>query len=140
LRNKTADQEYLDFSIKSTLKVVNEYRAKYDGIGQVLEANPKILDIAHEDFRRVLSKSEYGRSGYTSEQILRSIVVMFTEDNGYRDTVILVENSEFLRNFIKQGNKVMMDYTFLCKAYSALSETTWKAINNVVASDERSRR
>ena len=133
MRNKTADQEYLDFSIKSTLKVVQEYRAKYEGIGQILEANPKILDIAHEDFCRVLSKSEYGRSGYTSEQILRSIVVMFTEENGYRDTVILVENSEFLRNFIKLGNKVMMDYTFLCKAYSALSEATWKAINEVLS-------
>ena len=133
MRNKTADQEYLDFSIKSTLKVVNEYRAKYEGIGQILEANPRILDIAHEDFCRVLSKSEYGRSGYTSEQILRSIVVMFTEENGYRDTVILVENSEFLRNFIKLGNKVMMDFTFLCKAFTALSEETWKAINGALS-------
>ena len=133
MRNKTADQEYLDFSIKSTLKVVQEYRAKYEGIGQILEANPKILDIAHEDFCRVLSKSEYGRSGYTSEQILRSIVVMFIEEKSYRDTVILVENSEFLRNFIKLGNKEMMDFTFLCKAFTALSEETWKSVNEALS-------
>ena len=129
MRNKTLDQEYLDFSMKSTLKVVQEYRAKYDGIGLVLEVNPKILDIAHGDINRVLSTSEYGRGGYTSEQILRSIIVMFVEGRSYRDTVILVENSEFLRNFIKLGNKVMMDFTFLCKAFTALSEETWKAIN-----------
>ncbi len=109
--------------------MVREYRAKYDGIGLILEANPKILDIAHRDFSRVLSKSEYGRGGYTSEQALRSIVVMFTEMLSYRDAVILVENSDFLRNFVKLGNKIMMDFTFLCKAYTALSEETWKAIN-----------
>jgi IS5 family transposase len=133
LRNKTIDQEYLDFSIKSTLKVVKEYRAKYDGIGLILEANPKILDIAHKDFCRILSKSEYGRGGYTSEQILRSIVVMFTEVISYRDAVIMVENSEFLRSFVKLGNKAMMDFTFLCKAYTALSGKTWEAINEVLS-------
>jgi transposase, IS5 family len=129
LRTKTIDQEYLDFSIKSTLKVVQEYRAKYNGIGLILEGNPQILDFAHRDFSRVLSKSECGRGGFTSEQILRSIIVMFIEVLSYRDTVILVENSEFLRTFIKLGSKTMMDFTFLCKAYTALSEQTWKAIN-----------
>jgi transposase, IS5 family len=133
LRNKTADQEYLDFSSKSTLKVVQEYRRKYEKAGRILDANPKILDIAHRDFSRVLSQSEYGRGGYTSEQILRSIVVMFMEEQSYRDTVILVENSEFLRNFIKLGNKVMMDFTFLCKAFTALSEETWKEINGALS-------
>lgn len=133
MRNKTADQEYLDFSMKSTLKVVNEYRRKYEKAGRILEANPQILNIAHRDFSRVLSQSENGRGGYTSEQMLRSIVVMFMEEQSYRDTVILVENSEFLRNFIKLGNKVMMDFTFLCKAFTALSEETWKTINGALS-------
>jgi IS5 family transposase len=133
LRNKTLDQEYLDFSIKSTLKVVHEYRLKYEKVGRILDVNPKILDIAHRDFSKVLSQSEYGRGGYTSEQILRSIVVMFMEEQSYRDVVILVENSEFLRNFIKLGNRGMMDFTFLCKAFTALTEETWKAINAVLS-------
>ena len=133
MRKKIMEQEYLDFSNKSTLKVVREYRAKYDGIGLTLEANPKILDIAHEDFSKYLSKSEYGRRGFTSEQILRSIIVMFIEEKSYRDAVIMVENSEYLRNFIKLGNKTMMDFTFLCKAYSALSEETWKTINEALS-------
>ena len=133
MRKKIIEQEYLDFSNKSTLKVVREYRAKYDGIGLTLEANPRILDIAHEDFSKFLSKSEYGRRGFTSEQILRSIIVMFIEEKSYRDAVIMVENSEYLRNFIKLGNKTMMDFTFLCKAYSALSEDTWKTINEALS-------
>lgn len=133
MRKKKINQEYLDFSNKSTLKVVREYREKYDGIGLILEANPKILDIAHKDFSTYLSKSEYGRGGYTSEQILRSIVVMFVEVMSYRDTVIMIENSDFLRNFVKLGNKMMMDFTFLCKAYTALSEETWNTINGVLS-------
>jgi IS5 family transposase len=102
-------------------------------MGRILEANPGILDIAHRDFDKSLSQSEYGRGGYTSEQILRSIVVMFIEEKSYRDTVILVENSEFLRNFIKLGNKEMMDFTFLCKAFTALSEETWKSVNRALS-------
>ena len=133
MRKKTLKQEYLDFSGKSNLKVVREYRAKYEAIGQILEANPRILDIAHRDFSKALSKSKYGRGGYTSEQMLRSIIVMFMEQADYRETVITVENSEFLRSFIKLGNKEMMDYTFLCKAFTALSEETWKAINEVLS-------
>jgi transposase, IS5 family len=133
LRKKTFDQGYLDFTVKSALKVVHEYRAKYEAIGLILDANPLILDLAHGDFTTVLSKSQYGRGGYTSEQILRSIVVMFIEEESYRDTVILVENSEFLRNFIRLGNKTMMDFTFLCKAYTALSEKTWKAMNETLS-------
>lgn len=129
MRRKILNQEYLYFGGKSAVKVVREYWAKYEAMGRILEANPGILDIAHRDFDKSLSQSEYGRGGYTSEQILRSIVVMFIEEKSYRDTVILVENSEFLRNFIKLGNKEMMDYTFLCKAFTALSEETWKAVN-----------
>jgi IS5 family transposase len=115
------------------VKVVREYWAKYEAMSRILEANPGILDIAHRDFDKSLSQSEYGRGGYTSEQILRSIVVMFIEEKSYRDTVILVENSEFLRNFIKLGNKEMMDFTFLCKAFTGLSEETWKSVNEALS-------
>ena len=132
MRQKTMNQAYLDFSGKSNLKVVREYRAKYEAIGQILGANPRILEIAHRDFVKALSTSKYGRGGYTSEQMLRSIVVMFIKQTDYRDTVIAVEESEFLRSFIKLGNKEMMDYTFLCKAFTALSEETWRAINETL--------
>jgi len=133
LRRKILAQEYLNFGGRSAVKVVREYWAKYEAMGRILEANPGILDIAHRDFDKALSRSEYGRAGYTSEQILRSIVVMFIEEKSYRDTVILVENSEFLRNFIKLGNKEMMDFTFLCKAFTALSEETWKSVNGALS-------
>lgn len=133
LRKKIVNQGYLDFSGKTVVKVVREYRAKYEAISRILDANPGILDIAHRDFIRVLSTSEYGRAGYTSEQMLRSIVVMFIKQTDYRDTVIAVEESEFLRSFVRLGGKEMMDHTFLCKAFTALSEETWKEINGALS-------
>jgi IS5 family transposase len=133
LRAKALPQEYLDFSRQSTLKVVEEYRSRYMAIARVLDANPDILSMAHRDFTMNLSQSMKGRGGdYTSEQILRAMVAMFLEDASYRDAVVLIENSEFLQSFVKLGPKPMMDYTFLCRAFSSLSVETWKAMNELL--------
>ncbi len=43
-----------------------------------------------------------------------------------------MENSVFLRGFIKLGNKPMTDFTFLCNAFTALSDKTWLAINRAL--------
>jgi len=133
LREKVLHQGYLNFSKKSTLKVVKEYRNKYEAVSKVLEANTGILSLAHKDFSSVLSESEKGRGGYTSEQILRSLIVMFIEGDSYRDVVVRIENSEFFQGFVKLGVKRMMDYTFLCKAYGALREETWKKMNEALS-------
>lgn len=133
LREKTLEQAYLDFSRKSTVKVVQEYRRKYEAISEVLEVNPKILNVAHKDFSDGLSESEGGRKGYTSEQILRALIVMFIEGDSYRDVVVRIENSEFFQRFVKLGIMPMMDYSFLCKAYGVLTEETWKAMNEALS-------
>lgn len=113
--------------------MVKEYRSKYEEISKVLESNTGILDIVHKDFSSVLSESEKGRGGYTSDQILRALIVMFIERDSYRDVVVRIENSEFFQGFVKLGVQRMMDYTFLCKAYGALSEETWKKVNEALS-------
>ena len=72
MRLKSTNQQYFDFTHKSRLKVVNEYRAKYKLISQLLDNNPKLVSLVHHDLARMLSQSKRGRkSEYTSEQILR---------------------------------------------------------------------
>lgn len=133
MRTKLTKQEYLNFGYESSLKVVRQYRAKYSSVGEILEANPRVLDLAHQDFSKLLSTSKKGReSEYTSEQMLRAVVVFFLEGAAYRDVVIYVENSEFLRRFVKLGLKPMMDYTFVCKAFGVLSPETWQAMNQAL--------
>ena len=134
MRTKSNNTEYLDFSSKSSLKIVKQYKEKYDAISQTLLKNPKIIELAHRDMAKVLSQSERGRtSDYTSEQILRSLVVMFVEGDSYRDVGIRIDTSDFLRNFVKLGPKSMMDFTFLCRGFCALSKETWQAINKALS-------
>ena len=129
MRRKSTGQEYLDFSRESSVKVVREYREKYEGIDRLLGANPRILDLAHSRLVR-LSESTRGREGdYTSEQILRALIVMFVENESYRDVVIRIEESEFLRHFVGLGVKSMMDFTFLSKGMGCLGPETWAKIN-----------
>ncbi len=136
MRTKSVSQMYLDFILPSSpTKVVAAYRQKYGTINDLLVANPAVLDLVHGDFCQWLSRSKSGReSRYTSEEILRSLVVMFVEGDSYRDVVIRIENSDFLRSFVGLGfAKPMMDFSFVGKAFAALSEETWKAVNLALA-------
>ena len=130
MRTKSSIQMYLSFSGKSTLKVVKEYREKYTAIDEILRKNPSILVAAHRDLAGNLSESRGGRrTKYTSEEILRALIVMFIEGDSYRDVVVRIENSEFLRNFVGLGTRSMMDFTFLSRAFGCLSMGTWEVIN-----------
>lgn len=134
MRTKSTAQQYLDFTCKSSLKVVNEYREKYKIISQLLQDNPQLVSLVHQDLAKMLSQSKRGRkSQYTSEQILRSLIVMFVEQDSFRQVVIHIENSEFLRHFVGLGIEPMMDYSFLDKAFCVLSEKTWEAMNRLLA-------
>jgi len=134
MRTKSTKQQYFNFSRKSSIKVVNEYRKRYKIISQLLDKNPQLVSLVHQDLAKMLSQSKRGRkSEYTSEQILRSLIVMFVEQDSFRQVVIRIENSEFLRHFVGLGIKPMMDFSFLDKAFCVLSDRTWETMNRVLA-------
>jgi IS5 family transposase len=134
MRTKSTKQQYFNFSRKSSIKVVNEYRKKYKIISQLLDKNSQLVSLVHQDLAKMLSQSKRGRkSEYTSEQILRSLIVMFIEQDSLRQVVIRIENSEFLRHFVGLGIKPMMDFSFLDKAFCVLSDRTWETMNRVLA-------
>lgn len=133
MRNKSISQHYFDFSDPSSLKVVKTYRRKYQALSEVLEENPDLLTLAHRDWARLLSSSREGRRGYTSEQLLRALLVLFIEGDSYRDVVVRIDTSEFLRHFVRLGFKATMDFTFLSKALGTLSANTLEAMNQVLA-------
>jgi len=142
MRLKTSAQMYLELLFPSSRKIVEQHRAQYRSINQILLDNPQILDLAHADFCQYLSESEEGREGrYTSDEILRALVVMFVEQDSYRDAVIRIEDSESLRRFVGLGMyKIMMDFSFMSKAYAALAPKTWKAMNDALGQYARDKR
>jgi len=133
MRTKSSRTLYFDFSGESSIKVAKEYRAKYEAISQILDANPQVLRLAHRDWAQLLSTSAQGRDGYTSDQLLRALIVMFVEGDSYRDVVVRIDTSEFLQYFVRLGVKPTMDFTFLNKAFGVLSPQTLAQMNQVLA-------
>lgn len=133
MRTKSSKTLYFDFSGESSIKVAKEYRAKYQAISQILDANRQVLGLAHRDWAKLLSTSAKGRDGYTSEQLLRALIVMFVEGDSYREVVVRIDTSEFLQYFVRLGVKATMDFTFLNKASCALSAKTLEAMNQALS-------
>jgi len=132
MRTKFSPQQYFNFRRESSLKIIEEYRKKYERITDVLRANEQIVSLAHRDFTK-LSMSRFGRqSAHCSDQILRALIVMFIEQDAYRKTVIRISDNEFLRHFVGLGSRAMMDYSFLCRAMGVLSEKTLRAMNELL--------
>ena len=72
-------------------KVVRDYRERYRAISQVLDDNPKILAAIHRDILKLSEGDSQGREGdYTSENILRALVVQHLEGLPFRDAVIRI--------------------------------------------------
>ena len=94
MRTKSSNEQYFNFAGESSLKIVNEYREKYEMLSTILDDNPNLLSQAHQDWVQLLSTSDEGRDGYTSEQLLRALIVLFTEGKDYRNTVVLIDTSE----------------------------------------------
>ena len=132
MRIKLNPQEPLDFS-PSRLKVTRDYHRKYEAVDRILAETPKILTRFHGDVSRVLSKAGRKRQAhFTSDHLLRAILVMEIEGLPYRETVVRVDDSQFLRRFVRVYDGEVMDHTLLCKAYKAVSPETWHEMNQLL--------
>jgi len=110
-------------------KTVREHREKYKGISRVLDDQPAILDRVHRDLRK-LSQGHGGRSGdFTSETILRTMIVHAIEGLSLRETVIRMAESDFFQDFVRTRKKAAMDHSFLGKCLKAVEPETWKQVN-----------
>jgi IS5 family transposase len=133
MRIISMNQSYFDFSESSSLKVVGDYRQKYQMLSDLLDANPQLLQLAHLDWAVLLSSSQKGRrAAFTTEQLLRALIVKFIEQCSYRKTIVLIDTSEFLRHFSRLDSGRTMDFTFLSRAFCLLSARTVEAMNQVI--------
>jgi len=114
-------------------KTVREYRQKYNRISQILDEHPEILDSVHRDLSKLSEGGRKGReSDFTSETLLRALLVMMVEGLAYRETIVRIADSEFLQDFIRTRKKPVMDHTFLNRAFKAVRPATWKRVNEAL--------
>lgn len=135
MRKKRNTQSEFDFQ-PSCLKVTTEYFARYERISEILDDHPEIVDAVHQDLRKLLTrKSRKGpgrRCEFTSETILRIVVCQIIEGESYRRIVVRIDDSNYLRRFVRIYNGRMMDYTTFCTLKNAIRARTWKRINELL--------
>jgi IS5 family transposase len=114
-------------------KTVREYHEEYKGVSQILDEHPEIVDVAHEDLKKLSQGGRKGRSGdFTSETIVRALIVHATEGGSFRETVVRIADSEFLQDFVRTRKKAVMDHSFLDRCFQAIRPATWKRINELL--------
>ncbi len=99
-------------------------------------ASPEIIDLAHRDLRNALITSNGSRPArvrFTTEHVLRLLIVQTLEGLSLRQVVVRVDDSPALRQFVRLGIQPMMDFTTLDKLKNALRPKTWKKINRLLA-------
>jgi IS5 family transposase len=114
-------------------RVVRDYRARYRAISQVLDANPEILSAVHRDLLKLSEGDAHGRKGdYTSENLLRALIVQHIEGLPLRDVVIRIGSDPFLQDFLRMRKRPVMDYSFLDRCFLAIEPRTWKRVNELL--------
>jgi IS5 family transposase len=110
--------------------VIRQYRARYRAISQVLDDNPQVLAAVHQDLAKLSQGGPKGRKGdYSSENILRALIVQHLEGLPFRETIIRIGSDPFLQDFLRMRKKAIMDFTFLDKCFLAIEPATWKRVN-----------
>jgi IS5 family transposase len=114
-------------------RVVRDYRARYRAISQVLDANGEVLSAVHKDLQELSEGDSTGREGdYTSENILRALIVQHLEGLPFREAVIRIGSEPFLQDFLRMRKRPVMDFTFLDKCFLAIRPKTWKRVNELL--------
>jgi len=110
-----------------------EFCQKYETISNTLDENPEIVSLIHQELTKVPSQIGGSPSRYTSDTVLRVLVVMIAEGLSLRDTVVRVDDSHYLRRFVRIYDLAMMDYTTLCKLKNQIAPETWTTVNEILA-------
>jgi IS5 family transposase len=133
MRRKSEAVLCFDSNDRGLPKIIRDYRARYRAISQVLDDQNEILSAVHRDLLQLSEGDAKGREGdYTSENILRALIVQHMEGLPFRDAVIRIGGDPFLQDFLRMRKRAVMDYTFLDKCFLAIRPQTWRRINQLL--------
>lgn len=125
----------------SNLRLTNAYFAKYQAISQILDAHPELLEDFHADLRRLdRERAEryqrdprQDRFSYCSDTILRILICQVIEGTSLRGVVVRIDDSAFLRRFVRIESGPMIDFSHLCTLKNAIGPRTWEKMNRLLA-------
>ena len=132
MRARISSKPCFPFVFRRPPSVYVKFQEGYNNIDRVLEASPAILDAVHADLASCCSGT--GReSEFSSEQFFRMMVIKTIEGLSYRDVIIRVTDSDFLRNFSRINSGTMMNFAALDMAAKCVLPVTWEKINQILS-------
>ena len=133
MRQKYDPQNYFSWAPESSSKTVREYENKYNQISRILDENRAILDLVDQELKKLCRPGRKGRKAtYTTEILLRTMIVHHLEGQSLRDTEILLSHNVFLQDFIRLGDRKAPSYALLCLALKAVGPQTWEKVNRAL--------
>jgi IS5 family transposase len=124
-----AQRSLFDQSI-DTLVALFKPDAKLRKMDQIMEANPQILELVHNDLTRGLSKS--GAWGMSAEQVLRAAIIRQWKQYSYRELADRLQDGVCLRWFTRFYSESVPHFTSLQKVIKAIGAATWEKINDLL--------
>ena len=135
MRTREDTQAQLGFQRSLGAAATQEYFARYSRISSILERHPQLLRAVHADLEGLLTRMARGRrrAKFTSDTVLRILLVKAIEGLSFRAVVIRVDDSERLRDFTRLGNDRVMDFSTLNGLANAIRPETWQRLNELLA-------
>jgi len=135
LRPKFNNQPQFEFQPRGTLQLTEAYYAKYDRISQTLDAHPELVDPVHRDVaepdvsEETPDGSSPARFKCSSESVLRILICMIIEGCSLRQITVRIDDSGYLRSFVRMYNDPMIDFTTLCRLKNRISPESVTEVN-----------
>jgi len=139
MRPRFNNQPQFHFQAAPTLKITEGYYGKYDRIDAILVEHPELVDLIHRDIAEPLDCEQApdgaGEDCYkcSSETVLRIVICQIIEGCSLREIVVRIDDSDFLRRFVRVYNDPMIDYSTFCRLRNRIEPETWKQINQTLA-------
>jgi len=139
LRPRFNNQMQFRFQPAPTLKITRRYYDKYQRIDAILTAQPQLVDLIHRDVAEPLecerAPDAASEDCYkcSSETLLRIVICQILEGCSLREIVVRIDDSDFLRRFVRIHNDPMIDYTTFCRLRNRITPQTWKWVNDALA-------
>jgi len=139
MRPRHNNQPQFRFQAAPTLKITESYYGKYDRIDAILTGHPELIDLIHRDIAEPLdcekASGPTGEDCYkcSSETVVRIVICQTIEGCSLREIVVRIDDSDFLRCFVRIYNDPMIDYSTFCRLRNRIEPQTWKQINDTLA-------
>ncbi len=109
----------------------NKIAQELQGISEILDANPKIVELAYRDLTNGCA-ADNGREGITAEQVVRSAILKQYRMLNYEELSFHLEDPHAFRGFARLGMNQYPSDSVLQGNIKMLSAETWEGINRVL--------